>query len=290
MSKEAEKIITAIAVVIGLICCVAVGAALFLGIGNEKQTAEYNEKYEFYEAVKYGNDKKVKEMLEANPVLVNLPLSVNEKEYAKNLCDDTPLIAAGVNMGMIRLLVDKGADVNLVTPISGRYAVTSVLARVEASRYDVAWFLIGKGADLNCEDRINGNLPYAAISQFAYGHSSGTQEKARELLEHLVKKGVKMNMPPSMKSDMSSLLGVAAKSNHCCAAEYLISLEKFGLNDIVTYDGKTALMVAAQHGCYQTVYMLFNKGAKEGTRDSLGRTAFDYAKMSGNDSIIALLK
>ena len=93
-----------------------------------------------------------------------------------------------------------------------------------------------------------------------------------------------------MKSDMSSLLGVAAKNNHCCAAEYLISLKEFGLNDIVTYDGKTALMVAAQHGCYQTVYMLFNKGAKEGTRDSLGRTAFDYAKMSGNDSIIALLK
>ena len=113
MSKEAEKIITAIAVVIGLICCVAVGAALFLGIGNEKQTAEYNEKYEFYEAVKYGNDKKVKEMLEANPVLVNLPLLCRSSRAGIILLSSMPARTAKIVISAAFVMMAASATISI---------------------------------------------------------------------------------------------------------------------------------------------------------------------------------
>ena len=291
LSRDAEKVIGIVAVAVGFIACLAVGAALMMGINSERASEKSDVKYEFFDAIKANDLQKVKEMLKETPELVNIPLSETEKEYSKNLNDDTPLIAAGVNMPMIRLLVENGADVNAQTPISGRYPVTAVLARAEIDRFDVAWFYIGKGAALDCEDKINGNLPYAAISQYVYGHSSGVQEDAREMLEFLTKKGVRMYMPASMKSDMSSLLGVAAKNNHCCAIIHLLSLSnEFNINEKVTYDGKTALMVAAKNGCYQAVYELQRRGAHEGLKDDAGHTAYDYARMSGNDYVIGLLE
>ena len=79
LSRDAEKVIGIVAVAVGFIACLAVGAALMMGINSERASEKSDVKYEFFDAIKANDLQKVKEMLKETPELVNIPLSETEK-------------------------------------------------------------------------------------------------------------------------------------------------------------------------------------------------------------------
>ncbi len=57
----------------------------------------------------------------------------------------------------------------------------------------------------------------------------------------------------------------------------------------VNQDGKTALHIASEEGKLEIVSFLLNLGASKDLLDHDGRTALNYAKLSGNKALIELL-
>ena len=164
MTKSRFLVFQICILVLLLIFAAIVGGTAFSDIYTKREAQEFVLKRELNRAIVTGNYAVVEQMISEHPKLVNEPLAKNASEYAETVNDDTPLIAAGSDIKLVRLLVDNGADINAVTPISHRYPLTSVLASGAEERIDVAWFYIGKGADLFAHDYVNGSLPYALLA------------------------------------------------------------------------------------------------------------------------------
>jgi ankyrin repeat protein len=278
--------------ILALAVCIIVAAAvgiIFLKITYEQSSAEEMIlKREFNRCVESGNYDKVEQMIKEKPELVNLPLAKNSQEYAEIINDATPLIVAGADTRMVRLLLDNGADVNQATPITHRYPLTSVLAISANERFDIAWLYISKGADLNCVDYVNGTAPYAMLS-CECPRNDYVQKAAAEFMRHLIRKGVSTVMPDKPSSPYTNILGLAAQNNYYRVIEDLYRSFGYDLNKKVTEDSKTPLMIAAKYGNYNTVTYLIYYGAREHFKDDHGRTAYDYAKTSGNQNVVEYL-
>ena len=271
-----------------LIFAAIVGGTAFSDIYTKRETQEFVLKRELNRAIVTGNYAAVEQMISEHPKLVNEPLAKNASEYAETVNDDTPLIAAGADIKLVRLLVDNGADINTVTPISHRYPLTSVLASGAEERIDVAWFYIGKGADLFAHDYVNGSLPYALLACEGIVQSN-LQNSVVELMDYLYKKGVPFDMPELPSSEYYNLLGLAAENNYYGVIEYFAENKVYDFNMRITDDGKTALMIAAKHGNYGATNYLVYYGAREHFKDDYRRTAYDYAKISKDQRTIEYL-
>ena len=264
------------------------GETAFREIYTKREAEELVLKQEFNRAIVTGNYTAVEQMIAEHPRLVNQPLAKDSIEYIETVNDDTPLIAAGADIKMVRLLVDNGADINAVTPVSHRYPLTAVLVTGAEERFDVAWFYIGKGADVFCLDYVNGSLPYALLSCESEVQAN-LQNSAVELLDYAYKKGVTFDMPEHPSSEYYNLLGLAAENNYYRVIEYFAQNATYDFNMRITDDNKTALMIAAKNGNYGATNYLVYYGAREHFKDNYGRTAYDYAKLSKDQRTIDYL-
>ena len=289
MSRNKLIVIQVLALVAFLIIAAGVGVILLKTAYEQSSAEEFILRREFNRQVESGNYDRVGQMLKEEPKLVNLPLAKNSREYAESVNDDTPLIAAKSDIRMVRLLLDNGADVNQATPISHRYPLTAVLASGSSERFDVAWLYISKGADINCVDYVNGTAPFALLSRECEVNTY-VQKAAAELMNHFVKKGVSLKLPEKPSSAYITILGLAAQNNYYRVIEDLYRSFGYDLNERVTEDNKTALMVAAKYGNYYAVDYLVYYGAREHYKDDHGKTAYDYAKLSSNQKVIDFLK
>lgn len=288
MSKNRFFVFQLLAIAMCLVSAAIVGGVILQREYTKHESEELVLRVEFNRHITNGNYDMVENMIKEHPELVNLPLAKNSREYAESVNDDTPLIAAGADVKMIRLLLDNGADINLATPISHRYPLTSVLADGAVERFDIAWLYISKGADVTCEDYVNGNVPYAIVSCWCES-SDSIQKQAEDFMKYVLKKDVSFVMPSKPASTYTSLLGLAAQNNYFRIIEELARTKVIDLNERVTADNKTALMVAARQGNYYTVDFLVYYGAREHFKDDYGRTAYDYAKLSGDERTIKFL-
>ena len=288
MSKTKLLIFQIFALMACLIIAAAVGIILLQTAYEQSSTEELVLKQEFHRYIVDGDHEMVKKMIADHPKLVNLPLAKNSHEYAESVNDDTPLIAAKADLKMVRLLLDNGANVNQATPISHRYPLTAILASGANERFDIAWLYISKGADVNCEDYVNGTVPYAILSCEGIIQLN-LQNSAAELMEYMVKKGVSLDMPERPSSVYNSLLGLAAQNNYYKVIQYFAKAKLFDFNAKVTADNKTALMIAAKYGNYGATNHLVFYGAREHFKDDYGKTAYDYAKISGDERTINYL-
>ena len=288
MTKSRFLVFQICILVLLLIFAAIVGGTAFSDIYTKRETQEFVLKRELNRAIVTGNYAAVEQMISEHPKLVNEPLAKNASEYAETVNDDTPLIAAGADIKLVRLLVDNGADINAVTPISHRYPLTSVLASGAEERIDVAWFYIGKGADLFAHDYVNGSLPYALLACEGIVQSN-LQNSVVELMDYLYKKGVPFDMPELPSSEYYNLLGLAAENNYYGVIEYFAENKVYDFNMRITDDGKTALMIAAKHGNYGATNYLVYYGAREHFKDDYRRTAYDYAKISKDQRTIEYL-
>ena len=289
MSKNKLLLAYVLAFVAFFVISASVGVSLLTTAYKQNSAEELILRREFNRQIESGNYDRVAQMIKEEPKLVNLPLAKNSREYVESVNDDTPLIAAKTDARMVRLLLDNGADVNQATPISHRYPLTAVLASSSSERFDVAWLYISKGADMNCVDYVNGTAPYALLSHECEVNDY-VQKAAEELLNHFIRKGVSLKMPEKPSSSYITILGLAAQNNYYRVIEDLYRSFGYDLNERVTEDNKTALMVAARYGNYRAVDYLVYYGAREHYKDDHGKTAYDYAKLSSNQNVIDFLK
>ena len=218
-------------------------------VTNEKESPQisFEDRESFNKAVSDGDVDAVREMLSDIPRLSNAPLSQNVEEYAKSACDDTPLIAAGCNREMINLLLENGADVNAATSFSCRYPLTAVLGEESSSeRFEVAWYLIGRGADIDVEDRVNGNFLCALLRNPA-SRAFDTQNYAELLARHAWGQGLPLSVSGEEYQGMTSILGLAVKNGYSLVADWLVNDAGFEGDSVVTSDGRTAVEVALEN-------------------------------------------
>ncbi|MBN1472651.1 MAG: ankyrin repeat domain-containing protein [Syntrophaceae bacterium] len=205
---------------------------------------------EIVDAVKNNNIARVKELVEANPQLINY----------KDEIGRTPLhwAARGVYFEILRYLVENGANVN-AKDNNGTTPLVSVVTR---THLEAAKVLIDSGADINASDN-EGSYPihYAAHMGF------------KEAIELFLGRGASIEM-----------LDIYGRTPLIIAAREKGDLETIklllarGANiDAADRFGDTALSLAAWRGYSDVVDYLIGKEAKISVAGSQGTKLLEYA-------------
>jgi ankyrin repeat protein/rubrerythrin len=183
----------------------------------------------------------------------------------------TPLMLAafGGHVDTVRLLLEKGADVNAKEAVVG----TALTDASNAGRLEVVRLLLEKGADVNAKNKDGGTALTAASC-------TGHLEVVRLLLE----KGADVN---AKEEFVGTALMMGSFHGHLEVVRLL--LEKGADVNAKNKDGGTALTDASSEGRLQVVRLLLKKGADVNAR-TIGGTALELASKKGHAQIVDLLK
>lgn len=215
---------------------------------------------EIHEAAKQGDLEAIKAMLQGRPELVN---SLDRQHYF-------PLHWAVKNghKKVAQFLIEKGADVNQKT--GDHYRFTPLHW---ASGWDMADFLVSKGADLKARDRYD-----SSVLIWAAAHNRD------DVIELLLTLGAEAD-----EQDMNGWSGLhwAAHTGSKESAEAL--LENGAKNDIRNNSGETPLHRAVKMNRPQLLTLLLEKGAPINAKDLDGWTPLHLAAIRGQTENIKLL-
>jgi len=191
----------------------------------------------------------------------------------------TALLAAAHvgDLSAVRLLLDRGADVNAVCACSDVMGGgwTALLLAIQGRHLEVVQTLLGKGANLG---QKNGRGEGALLMT------------ARDGDERMVQAVLGSNPDVNETDDrgQTALMALAAGTrwpdgkvvDHPEAVRAL--LQKGARIHDRDSAGRTALMWAAQSGSASVVRSLLQQGARVRDKDSSGRTALDFARRGSN--------
>jgi len=171
-----------------------------------------------------------------------------------------------INEEKVHALIEKGLDVNALDE-EGK---TALHIASPIGRYSLVKYLVEHGAKVHIKDKQHKTALVYAI------------EKNRiKVIIYLSKIA---NEQEEKEEDDG--LFVAAKNGNMDFVAY--ELSRSDINR-VNKDGKTALHIAAEAGQFEIVAFLLNLGADRKLLDYDGRTALNYAKLSGNKKLSELL-
>lgn len=171
-----------------------------------------------------------------------------------------------INEAKVRQLVKEGADVNALDK-NGR---TALHLAAPIGRYTLVSFLVESGADVHIKDKDHKTALVYAIEKNHIKVIIYLSDKANE---------------PVQRVEPENIFSAAKKGN----LEEVVSYLTQGSIDDVDEDGKTALHVACENGQYAVAAYLLKQGANTKLLDHDGRSALNYAKLSGNKELIKLL-
>ncbi|MEM8523217.1 MAG: ankyrin repeat domain-containing protein [Bacteroidota bacterium] len=181
----------------------------------------------------------------------------------------TPLIEAADegNLRIVEFLVSRGANVNAASNIGW----TPLMEAVDEKSLNVVRYLIQKGANVNTATKGEfregvGGGNYYIVHQGWTPLFEAIDEDAVASAELLFKQGADVNASLSRT---------------------LISREN-GTN--VRYENWTLLMDAVERERIEMIQFLLKNGADEKVKNSLGETALDVAKRTGNQMVVKLVK
>jgi ankyrin repeat protein len=159
----------------------------------------------FYKAI-YNNDKVITNLFLLSGMSPNFKFSVMK--------EITPLILASYrnNVELVKLLIEKGADINYMYPIEQNNERTALYYSIQKLNYEICKLLLEKGAHTYY---INNNKIY----------------KGKELLERMITK----NQYASAQDDKSAQMDKPAKEK---ALKILELLKQYSDNDLITLTGK----------------------------------------------------
>lgn len=216
----------------------------------------------------------------------------------------------------VKLLLENGSDINLLSQGSGRTAlyVTAISKNIDTAKY-----LMKEGAKTETPDKAG----YTALT-------AAVIVADPEMVEALVEGGAKMDVRSSA-NNLTPLVMAATNpdpfkhKNYIKIMKFLLDrkadvnfqasdgrtpliaaamvadqsqgLEKVALlldegakPDLVKHGGETALMLAAGRGNDKIVELLIDKGADVNLKNGAGESAMSYAKRSGKNAIVAFLE
>jgi ankyrin repeat protein len=177
---------------------------------------------------------------------------------------------------IMKLLVDAGAEVNLVPParkIGSTFAPLHVAA--STGNLSAMYFLFDHHADIELLDSRN----YSPLMAAADG---GQAEAVQELLD----RGAKVDVQDSTL--MWSALMMAAHKGYFGVAEALVS--SHANLELKDKKGRTALILAAKNLQSRIVRLLVYNGADVNATDSMGETALTHAGNRGDTALVNWLE
>ena len=224
---------------------------------------------------------------------VGVPININSLLY---------LAVEGGHTGLVRLLIEKGADIHA----KYRDGNTPLHIAVEKEYIEIVKILLEKGADINIEI----NEDYRVIKLISYYAKRGNIE----LVKLLTEKGADINVKDGMgytplywaceeghlevvklliqqevgvPININPLLRLAARGGHTQLVKLLIG--KGADVNARNRDGNTSLHWAAEKGHIEVVKLLLEKGANVNVQDIHGRTPLYWAAQYGYTEIVKLL-
>jgi ankyrin repeat protein len=225
--------------------------------------------------------------VEAMKILIDAGANVN----SKNAFDATALMWSVQDSAKVRLLLEKGADVN-VRSKPGRTAL--LLAAFQDGSDEVVRMLLAKGADLTTKDNFDVTVLVAAAN-------ANNTSVARMAIEKGLNVNQKSSYPASALAGATPL-SLAASYGNTELVRLLIAKgadvnavsapPAFPVkNGIVNLGDFTPLMLASTYGPPEVVRMLLEAGAKVDARDHRGMTPLHFAVSSEtqNREIVRLL-
>jgi ankyrin repeat protein len=190
---------------------------------------------------------------------------------SKDKDNKTPLFVAAEqgNLGVIKVLLDKGADVNAQ---SGSYC-NALYAASFNNRKEVVTLLLDKGADVNAQGENYGNALQAASV-------NGRKEVATLLLD----KGADVN---AQGGYYGNALQAASVNGHKEVATLLINKGA----DVNAQGGNygNALQAASVHGHKEVATLLLGKGADVNAQGGSYGNALQAASVNGHKEVATLL-
>jgi ankyrin repeat protein len=221
----------------------------------------------------------------------------------------------------VRVLLEKGADINATDPDGISAAVTAIIN----GHYDVAALLVEKGINVNLADATGRTALYAAVDFNTMPQDNrpsppnviDNKVSALDLIQMLVAKGANVNVPlkkqipyrakldrgdDTMLTTGTTPLLRAAKAADIPAMKFL--LEHGADPNLSTRNGVNPLMAAAGLGTreedntgrkktdgdtIEAIQMLLDKGVDINAQDSRGQTALHGAAFWGKDQVVEFL-
>lgn len=224
---------------------------------------------ELFNAAVLNDLDKVKTQL-GNKALVNMPHSM-PMDGGGAVDGWTPLMAAASNgnLEMVKLLVKKGAGINLLNAESKSalwYATTT-------GNPELVGFLLKSGARVNSAD-LSGMTPLMVAAV------NGDVEVVKLLIKHKAKLDMK-------HKDGDSALMYAIANGKTDVAGMLI---KAGANvNVSNKYGATALIICAMENNVEVARQLIQRKANVHAKTDFGKTALDIATAKGNANIVKLI-
>ena len=255
---------------LSFICTICISAsALFSFSGCNFVKRQYSG--ELIEAIKANDMARLQALVDIGLDLDKSPSFIlsDNPEYPP-LC----LAARYGNYDAVKILVDAGADVNVVyCPYAYNYTPLSLTFEAggyEYERIEIAKYLIENGADISHQTRFGDTV----LSRFVLIAYDDEHEESFGFFQYLLEKGATVEEGPH-----GHIVFGACRDKSVNFLEYLLEEYELDVNIISqTSDRSTLLMqttlyASAPNACE----FLLNHGADKTLKDSDGRTAYDMA-------------
>ena len=222
----------------------------------------------------------VKTLLENQDINVNCEIDI-PNYYFDNIYAFSPL-SISTDLDILRLLINKGADVNLRSNIGS----TALMNTINTKKIE---FLLNNGANINAVDKENNTALTSILRSFDnevfYLELTFLDEEIiTSVAKLLIEKGIDIQVVN--KSGYDAFL-YSVKFNFTKLAELLI--EKGTDIKRKNMNGQNALILSAKAGNYQLSKLLLDKGLKVNTVDNEGNTPLILAILSENMELAKLL-
>ncbi len=247
-------------------------ALALLNVGADPNIKNANDHCAIMEAAKRGNDALVTALL-AHHADVN----VNGVDF--------PAIwwtVGNDHLSTVKLLIDAGADLNLVPPYPAdpkSDGFTLLSMAVATGDIELIDLLLTHRMNINGTSK-DGTTPLMTAVSYSNAHDA----KA-EIVAHLLEKGANPNLQNNLGE--TALIQAVLYADQITIQSLLDHHSKLELKD---YQGHTALILAGLHISGPIIRLLIDRGADINATDNQGETPLTYAGDRGAIEIVQLLK